>query len=508
MPYTYNSIFDGSSIVTKKDMCNILNLDPSRPNLSFSAAEINKAYKLRALRLHPDSQSRHGDKALPKDICEGAFNDIVLAKDYLLNGEDNIPGKAFKDKLNSFESKDFIDAIIDTLKTIKEGSSTLSETVGWINLVSSNLLVIIALSTYSDRQLNFRYVNEFSEQLAAIRPYLKDIDGTTVAAFLHLLKDTITTAEELDVEELIAQIKLISPELLDSLIAEKKLDALILAVKESGQELKNTLTDDFIDQVEHIVSFWPQLIANIPSWKHITGVYFISLLFTATSLPKFFNALKVISETIIQQKGILPFLITALPMLLVSALMLPVNIVLQLSLPFAWIALKAAFQVMTNGFLVLFSTINLLTSLLPGSTASVKNNAFNLLEGVFNLTLRLPLNIAIELLDSVLFILFNNNPLSPLQEWLNNQFDSLFGSIRPEREFEVAGDPPLTVVDYVEPAAQREIPEATAQPAQNFSFFPNAKFLNEEDPWLNDLFESISETETLDEAPLNSPRAA
>jgi hypothetical protein len=492
MPYVYNSIFDGASIVTKADMCAILNLDPSRPGLSFSAAEINKAYKLRALRLHPDSQTRHGDQALPKEVCEAAFNDTVLAKTYLLNGEDNIPGKAFKDKLNSLDSEDFIDLIIETLNGIKEGSQTLSETVTWVYWLSSGLLVTILLSTYSDSELNFRYVNEFSEFLTTIRPYFQDIDGTTVASFLRLLRDTIGTAEELNSDELIAQIKLISPELLDSLITEKKLDALILALKDSGQALKTLLTDDFIDEVQHIVSFWPQLLANVPTWKQMIGVYFVSLLFTATSLPKYFNALKVISETIIQQKGMQSFLIAALPMYLMSALLLPVNIALQLTIPFAWIALKAAYQLVTNGFLVVFATINLFTSLLPGSNNSFKTAAQDLFEGIFNLTIRLPLNIGIELLDSVLFILFNKNLLSPLQEWVNELFDSMFGILHPENEFELSQDEkPLALVTHKDPVLPQKETSNKEKPDQNFGFFPNARFLDERDPWLNELLNNV-----------------
>ncbi|KTD57852.1 hypothetical protein [Legionella shakespearei] len=497
MPYVYNSIFDGSSIVTKADMCAILNLDPLRPGLSFSAAEINKAYKLRALRLHPDSQNRHSDHALPKEVCEAAFNDAVLAKTYLLNGEDNIPGKALKEKLNSLESEDFIDLIINTLNGIKEGSQTISETVNWVYWLSSGLLVTVLLSTYSDSDLNLRYVNEFSELLTTLRPYLQGIDGTAVASFLKLLRETIGTAEELNSDELIAQIKLISPELLDSLVTADKLDALILALKESGQALKTILTDDFIDQVQHIVSFWPQLLANLPTWKQLIGVYFVSLLFTATSLPKYFNALKVISETIIQQKGILPFLIAALPMYLVSALLLPVNITLQLAIPLAWIALKAAYQLVTNSFLVVFATINLFTSLLPGANNSFKTAALDLFEGVFNLTIRLPLNIGIELLDSVLFILCNKNPLSPLQEWINELFDSLFGILHPENGLELdQGGESFALEIYEEPALPEKEAPNNAKPDQNFGFFPNAKFLDEKDPWLNDLLNNIAATET------------
>ena len=94
MPSVYSSIFDGPTVITRKDLCELLNLDTSRVGLRFSSAEIKKAYHKRALRFHPDAQTRF-HPSIPAEICNILMNDIVLAKDYMLNGEDNIPGKAF-----------------------------------------------------------------------------------------------------------------------------------------------------------------------------------------------------------------------------------------------------------------------------------------------------------------------------------------------------------------------------------------------------------------------------
>lgn len=504
MTFAYSSIFDGPNIITKKDLCELLNLDISRPNLSFSAAEINKAYKIRALRVHPDAQKSRFKSPIPVEVCNLLMNDIVLARDYMLRGEDNIPGKAFKDNLASFEPTDWILTLTNMLRATKNGSTIVTETIDWIHFFSSSLLVLIPLSTYSDGQLNFRYINTFSKELATIRPFLEHIDGSSVAVFLLILRDYLISAEEINTEELLAHIREISPELLDSLIEQKKLDDLLQAISEAGQELKLTLTDEFIDKVQYIVGFWPQLIADMPTWNNIMSVYFISTLFTATSLPKFFNALKVISEVILEHKGLGQFLLTLVPLVLLSALMLPINLAIQLTLPLAWITLKSSYQAVTNGFLILFSGINLLFSLLPNSNKSTKNEAFSLFEGSFNLMVRLTLNIAIETLDSIIFILSNHNLLSSAQESMNETFDYMLDSIRPEIK------PIETINPYDEHSLvladeQQEKPSGqTKEPVQQFGLFPNAKFLNDADHWLNNLLERISEEQQNSETVNNS----
>ena len=496
MPYTYSSIFDGPTIITKKDLCDILNLDTSRPNLSFTATEINKAYKKRARRFHPDIQNQCNPK-LPTQVCNGLMDDIAKARNYMLAGEENIPGKAFKEKQYSFESKNIIDTIISTLNSLKEESDTITSAISWLSFFSNSLLVLIPLSTYSDGQLNLRYINSFAKELAAIRPYLEHIDGSSLVQLLQSIRDNTANEKKLDAVEFSAQIKQISPDLLDAIIQQDKLDALVKAINEAGLSLHNILTDEFIYNLQHIISFWPRLIANTPSWKQIIGVYFISALFTATSLPKFFNSIKVISEVIITHKGIVPFIASILPLLAASLLILPVNLAIQLSLPVTWIALKAAYNSVSYGLLVLSSILNILSLLISDSNKSFAHEAFSLFEGSFNLLIRLTLNTTLELLDSLLFILSNKNWLSDLEEDANHTFDNMLSYFRPQVIEEdintpLQNDTQLVIVNKVNEAKPNQ---KNQKPDQGLSFFANAKLHNDEDIWFNNILCNIADAE-------------
>ena len=167
MTTPYTSVFDGPTLITKKDLCDILNLDTSRPGLKFSQSEIQKAYKRRAVRFHPDKQLSQ-NPPIPTQICNILMNDIVLARDYMLRGEDNIPGKTFVEnskKSFSANPSDWVDTVINVLNGIQAGTSAVSSTVPWLSRLSNNFLMILLLSTFSDGQLNFRYINIFSKEL-------------------------------------------------------------------------------------------------------------------------------------------------------------------------------------------------------------------------------------------------------------------------------------------------------------------------------------------------------
>ncbi len=503
MSSSYTSIFDSSTIITRKDLCAVLNLDMSRPNLKFSEAEIKKAYRIRALRFHPDSQLRFAPP-IPIETCNVLVNDIVLAKDYMLEGKDNIPGKAFVEKSQNFAANDSLAMVIGALNALKAGATTLAFAVPWLSRFSNNYLMIGLMSTFLNGQLNLRYINLLSKPLAAIRPLLQEVDGSTVVDFLRRLKSALAANDNLDLERLINELKTKLPK---SMTEHPQFDILLVTIKETGTELNKLLDDAFIDHVQHILKFWPQFIVNAPSWKHIIGVYFTSLIITSSNMLNTLNALKVIIDVILEQKGILALVLTALPLTLLSAVMLPLSILSQAFKQLAWIALKAAYQILVNGFSLVVSAINLLRSLSADSDKSFSREAFVLLESMFNLTVRLSINILVGGLDAMIYILTSKSPLSSLLDSINVTFDALFNHLRPESRFiKIEADARVLGRIPVPDVTHEPLPAATQEPPA-FAFFtnPNLPLHNQEDLWLNQLLAGLTRQDGLDENVPTSP---
>jgi hypothetical protein len=414
------------------------------------------------------------------------MTDIERAKDYLLAGEDNIPGRAFSNSI-PHETKDVLASVISGLNSFKQNSSSIQSTVFWLNVASNSFIALIPLSTYSDGQLNLRYINTLTQQLAAIRPYIKDIDGTTVANFLRFLRDELN--KEGWEEKLVEFLNDISTELVSDIKKNDQLEQLINGIKESSEELKKLLTEPFIKKIQHIISFWPQFIATVPTWKHLAGVFFITMLFTATSIPKYLNAFKVISDTIIQQKGVGPYLLIVLPMLATTLLLFPLNIAINLTETIAWQALKASIQIIINGLALLSAAFNLLFSLNPTSNKKLSVEAFKIFEACFNVFIRLPLKMIIDLLDAATFILTNKYLLSFLSEALNNSLDSLLNLIRPKDHLTQSQKEENTELVLAE--QDQQTPKKQSEQI-NLGFFANDSIYNESDVWLDDLLESFT----------------
>lgn len=374
---------------------------------------------------------------------------------------------------------------------IQSGASAISSTIPWISRFSNNFFIILLLSTFSNNQLNFRYVNVFSKELDAIRPYLKDIDGTSLANFLLQLKDALKSNEQVDLVTILKQLKGNLPE---NLTANKKFDDLLAAIQGANTELKEMLTNDFIGHLQHIVQFWPNFIATVPSWRHIVGVYFISLLFTASSLSKYFSATKTVTEVIWEQKGAIGLTLSSLPILILTAALFPLNIAIQLGIQFAWIALRASFQILVNSIQLLYSAINIVRSLFS-KDISLSQSAFTLFESTLNLTIRLAFNIAIEILDEMIFILTSQSMLSSFQSTFNNWLDSIINNLRPKK----IAEGPLTLII----ASQDKIREPLGheKPSQIFGFFDNGHvpLHNAEDSWLKQFLANLSAQNQNDE---------
>lgn len=479
----YKSIFEEASIITKKDLCAILNLNTERTNLNFTASEIKQAYKKRALRFHPDKQRNYNPSIAAND-CQTLLSDIERARDYLLAGEDNIPGKAFINNNFIHEKKALITSVNGFLNSFNKHTASIQSTVYWLNLASNSFFALIPLSTFSDGQLNLRYVNALTEQLALIRPYIKDIDGTTIVNFLHFLRDGLDN--EVWQDRLVEFLNTISTKLVEDMREHNQLDELMQNIKKSREELKKLLTESFIKKIQHIVSFWPQFVTTVPTWKHMAGIFFITMLFTATSIPKYLNAFKVISDTIIRQKGIGPYSLIVLPMLATSLLLLPLNLAINTTGTLVWQALKATVEIFINGLTALSSAFNLLFILNPTSNKKLSVEAFKIFEAFFNIFIRLPLLMLVEIVDSAAFTLTNLHLLSFLSDHLNRWINSLLDVIQPEKKIKLVAQDESEQLIHITSQEQATTTQKEAQTI-NLNFFANDSTYNETDTWLEDL---------------------
>ena len=490
MPYQYTSLFDKSGFITKKEMCALLNLDLKRTNLTFTPQEINKAYRLRALRFYPDKQIV-ATQPIPENVCNILMSDITRAKEHMLKGEDNIPGKILENSA-FVTNKDFGRTLINILKNIKSGAKTVPEMTSWLYLFSSKALFAGLLSTYSNDQLNFRFINQMHDDLKASRPYLQDVDGSTVLALLKELKNVLDQDDNSDaIHNIVKQLR----EALPELISEERVDELTQEIDSTKNELKKMFTENFMTQLEYILKFWPELLRTVPSWKHIVDVYFFSLFITATSLPKLFNSLKVLTEAVILDKGWLIFALISMPSLLVSAIMLPVNAAVHLSAMFAWIGLKTALLMIKNAVSLLATTINIIAYSLT-SRDKLSGELFTLLTYVFDLSVRFVLNLAMDVLDSVFFYATNHYLFSDIQIKMNDLFDKWFNKVEVLSTAAEVSDNQLEVRD----GAPEPDVEAQQVPNEQHQFFKPTRIFNEEDVWLEDLLKGLQSNQSLPES--------
>lgn len=497
MTISYTSVFAGPQRVTRKKLCEILNLDTSRPGLKFTEKEIQRAYRRRASRFHPDVQSSQ-TPPIPTDICNILMGDIMRAKDRMLAGEDGNGNGDVLEKLFTTPPEDLIDVFISVLNGVRSGvleSSYLdisNDIVPWVSYFSNDFFIILYFSIFSKGQLNFHAVNVFLKTLDAIQPYLKGMDETSLIIFLHQLKKAFESTGQMDTAAIMAHLKANLPE---DLIKNKKLDDLSTIIDHAGKELKEMLTDDFIKYVQHIVHFWFNVIATLPGWRHIVGVYFMSLLFTSSSLPNYFSAVKTVAGVIWEQKGTTALILSLVPMFVLTAVLLPLNIVIQLGAQFAWIAVNTSLQILADGIKLLRSAANTIRSLFNKDN-SLSRNAFILFESILDLTIRLVFNIVIEMLDKMIFILSGQSTLSSFQSTFTRWFDSIISSLRPkaieEKSFMLI------------PASSGKTgePVGTEKSSQTFGFFNNGCSAAHEDTWLKQLLISFSaqNNEPLNEA--------
>lgn len=479
MPDPYGSIYETLPVITKKEMCALLNLDLARPNLFFSQAEIIRAYRIRARQFHPDRQYL-APRAIPEAICNLLMADLVRSRDHLLKGEDNIRGKSSPDN----EIADWLTYVLATLNGIKDGSSDIVQTLTWMSRLSRSIFIIAALSTYSDGQLNLRYVNEFSPVFDVIRPLLYHVESIPIVTLLKRIQRFVHDAASEEQNIFIGLRELVSAEM----ITDAQLQQLSAAINGAREALHVELTDNLIGHVEHILKFWPHFIARLPSWGHLTAVLLITLLGTATSLPKYANALRVLTEVILQQKGSSALVIASPVLLLLAICLLPLNSLIQCTTQLFWLGAKAALTFLNNA-LALAAKLMLLPYNLLFAEASNAELIFSLFNNVVNLSVRLLVTSMLETLDSTLFYLTDLSLLSSWVEGFNDYLDRLLVLLKPLSANPAEHGQQVILVNHYEQASK--VRESDAAPI--LPFFSSSPLHNQEDNFLNTLLAQVAQ---------------
>lgn len=501
MPISYTSVFDGSATINRSELCEILNLDRSRPSLNFTPAEIHAAYRRRAFLFHPDKKSKHH---LPEEVCNILMNEILLARDYLLQGKESIPGKTSlegesawsyeKIRENVLQGKDWVDMAIDLINGLEnENLIQLTADINLFSSVSNGFLMAVVLSLFNKE--GFLILSTLSnlpaEGLKRFQGNFQNIEPEKFTQILQKIKELLKKEFTFSIAEVREQLRLISP----ALGAHAHFEEFITAIQTMKNQLKVILTDDLIRRAKGMASFWPNFVANFPSWKNIIGVYFFALVFTCNSVPKFFSTVETIIAIIRKHKGTPPLLI-ALPMLVFTPLLYPLNIVFQLSRQCVELALKTIFQIAKSIFNFSKAVINLLQcALSPHKSCS--QPLFNLLKSIFDLTVRLSFNLITQTLGALFFLLSNQDIMSPLEKKANHFFESLCAHFFPKKDWKISN------------AKAKKTKTSSGYATAGSSFFANesnSSSDNEEDNdwgedrWLNEVLRRFAQNDDL--APL------
>lgn len=467
---SYHSIFTSDKLITKKDLCEMLNLNLARSELKFTKKEIMTAYKARALRVHPDRQY-HYTPQIPSDIANQLTKDMLRAKDYMLENSDNIPGSAYHDT----------DWITKIFSAMKANPSQLKEQLGSFTLLSNDFFITLYLAWHTDGKLNLSLLNDYAKELSVLRLALPtNSDYKMIGDVLHLLRDMVNGTGEINIDVLITKAQ-------ESLPAfqmnEAERAVLLAAIKDSRKELTELLNDETIDNLQRLIQFWGNFIVDAPRWRHIIGVYFVSLFFTASTVPQFYNALRLIQDLMKEHKQKSDFSLPVISLTLLSCLILPVNIALNAAGSLTSIALTASLQAVLQSIILAFSTLNILIALLPWTETTLSHAILDFAENAFELLIRITSNTLLEVMNSMLFIVTNTNHIAPYKEKMNAMFDGWLG---------IPSDQPCNDLALTEQRPKPQITHTNDIPAPSQGFFdnPNAIF-NEHDSWLNTILANL-----------------
>ena len=162
----------------------------------------------------------------------------------------------------------------------------------------------------------------------------------------------------------------------------------------------------------------------------------------------------------------------------------------QFSLQLGWAFLKAVPQAIFNSYSLLVALFHLIP---PHVNYTFQQAGFALFEHGFNLTIRLFINLLIETLDTVIYILTSQSVLGSLQDYVNMFIDNELDALRPPPTVKAGEEETaLVVADSTNKQPHQQPPVQQAG-----SFFSAAKLPlhNKEDKWLANFLKTYVEEE-------------
>ncbi len=480
MAERYKSIFDGPELIRKEDLCEILNLPLPVPGIDLSSQDISAAYRKRMKLFHPDFKS-YFKIDIPEEDFNIVMQDLKKARDYLLDGVDIIPGKQLCNDIQSKNEEQLVNLLTDNIKNIHLIQDDLYS-------LSYPLIASIVfghqLSFFHDGRLSLAYINDFSKALETIRPYMEWMDADWIGEFLLEPKTQQPKLEKYNIDN-----NKHRQQILDALSALR------------SQNIK--INDEFIAAVPR---FWTNYIKNAPSWPLLITVYIESMLYRAKSLPDFINAAFVIEQTIIQQKGLFQFIFLGLPLLLLSLPLYTINAILQLGYQFSRSLFDVACNTITHGFQLLISLLLPLFKQIPQDVKMLDFWGYKLLEHSLNVSLKFLVNITLNPMHSIFFILTSSKIIGDYCDALNGNIDDFIEKFNPvsikgyndQNGIMRESTPDIMSSDEDTSSDEESDHPVSQQPPNAHGLFNQVNnknhYVNPDDRWLNHLLTQINTT--------------
>lgn len=421
----YSSVFKQKRVLYRKDFCAILNLDPDR---ELSEYDINRAYRLRSILFHPDRQARSRNP-LPKETCTELMIDITKARDCLLLGIESYGAENNSDETggNRLSWLNLALSKLDKLEKLSIDDISVPS-LFMENYLVNDFMIALLSSLYKDNKLGVQTLFELDEdQLTPVLNYIHSEFGK-LATFLELLKAIAQMHQQPQCTlEYIKNCIILNR--LTLTLSDQEIEDLSQKIHANIAKIQNSKMVPVIEEMQRTRQLVLEMAENFPSWRYLIYQYVITLLFTSTNIPNFMSTAAFMLGNLKKAKGDLAFYGLLFPYIALSACILPINALIQLST-------QAEILVYNNVYLIYKNLMQIGTALIdfiksPG-LESLKLSLYLILEAVFNSTIRLSLNFALDVIDEIWFYPTRSSLLGGVISAMNLKFDAFLNNFHPE----------------------------------------------------------------------------